>query len=316
MAIEIQCPSCGQTIRVPGSFAGLAGKCKGCGVVLKLPSRDVLSVGDSESPVSSSLGRGMKVFIAVSLLIVLVLASVVPLKLASSWYRERRDTERLANAKELYDRAIASDAAGEYGQARKLLQDANVMASRVEGDRKNGLLVEIAKVRAPIDYRASKQELARKEEERVQREEAYFAAAEERRKQAARVQQEAARAQAQKMYPEYKTSAADLADYLLRLVSSTESSLSYQQHTELNQELRFKFNKFDLRCSEEERKYASYKELRESVDAFGNAQTAWREKMSATGKAKKDAFDDTLQFEWAAAHFHYKKAMSALGEGK
>jgi hypothetical protein len=169
--------------------------------------------------------------------------------------------------------------------AQTIKADLDMLSAEAQRERNDRLAREEAareeaRKRALREAQEGKEKALREAQQRKEREEAELA----RRKQ---IEAEAlAQKKAQEMYGEYRKSAEAVADYILRFLSATESSLTLEDHRHKLQELVYAYNKFDSPRTPLERKRESYAALTRAVAEFKRAQAAWDLKAEVSADVK------------------------------
>ncbi len=127
-----------------------------------------------------------------------------------------------------------------------------------------------------------------------------------------RKDQEAIAKKAREMYGSYKESADVLADNILKVISATETGITYVKYCEMLQELQFSLNKVSMGRHDIEKGYSSYSNLSMAVFYLNEAKDWWKIKMDSDN----DKYDYEMQAMWQRASAAYKAAMSDLAAGK
>jgi hypothetical protein len=372
MSIPMICPSCGSHLNVNDRYAGRGGKCPRCKKHIDIPRQAAMpaptpkpapmaavAIATPTSSEASNAGRGLPRWLLVLLISAGVagvgLVSIIPITAHLRRSEEQRQQKALVNAKALHAEGLRLAEGKQFETAFAKMSEGIRNADAANSEDGKQLKDTIAADLALIQEEAQRDRRERLAKEAAARKEAEEKAAQEARLRKEREQAEAARQKqlaeaelaqkkAREMYPEYKKSAEDVADQILKFISATESSLTLQDHRAYLQELVFKYNKFLLRCTPTERRYDSCLALGQAVGRFKRAQTLWDLKLKAAGanwyelesevesdpelkvllaqgtsaiiprlKAKLEV---DLQAAWEAAGKAYRQAMAALGAGK
>jgi hypothetical protein len=112
------------------------------------------------------------------------------------------------------------------------------------------------------------------------------------------------------MYGSYKQSAEALADNILKVISATETGITYLKYCEMLQELQFSYNKFDMSRQGVEKGYSSYVSLSGAVTYLNLAKDYWKMKID------HDTDESKMQEMWQKAGEAYRAAMKDLASGR
>lgn len=215
-----------------------------------------------------------------------------------------RQEDNIKAAKALYNRRVSQGWSVFEGRFIPPEEKASVLRQREK---------EVAERLAAEKERRRQEELDRQRAERE-------SAERERRAAAERAEQErrAIEAKAKEMYGSYKKAAEVLADNLLKVISATEAGITYVKYGEMLQELQFSLNKFQMRCSAEEKNHPSYLALTLAVDSVNNANRLWKLKIEFpdVSRETRAKAEEGIQESWKTAAKGYQTAMEALSQNK